>query len=187
MRIERTELPGVLLITPDVHSDERGRFCESWHRARYEEAGLPTAWAQDNVSVSRRGVIRGLHFQNPAPQGKLVSTLHGEILDVAVDVRPDSPHFRQFVAITLSARNGRQLWIPEGFAHGLLALTDDAVVHYKVTTGYQPNADRTIAWNDPGIGIQWPERYPILSAKDSAAPRLADFPPTDLPAFCGPA
>lgn len=183
MKVEPTSLPGVLVITPVVHSDARGSFRESWQRQRYADAGLPTDWVQDNVSRSRRGVLRGLHFQHPRPQGKLVTVLRGEILDVAVDVRAGSPTFGRFVAAELSSDNGRQLWIPEGFAHGFAVLSDEALVHYKVSQPYEPDGDRTIAWNDPDIRIEWPITEPILSAKDAAARRLADFAPDELPRY----
>lgn len=183
MKVERTSIPGVMIITPVVHTDVRGSFRESWHRERYADAGLPTGWVQDNVSSSHRGVLRGLHFQHPHPQGKLVTVMRGEIMDVAVDVRVGSPTFGRFVAVDLSADNRRQLWIPEGFAHGFVVLSDEALVHYKVTQPYRPGGDRTIAWNDPHIGIDWPVSQPILSAKDADARRLADFAPGELPGY----
>ena len=183
MKVERTSLSGVSIITPEVHTDDRGSFRESWQRSRYGDAGLPTEWWQDNVSISRRGVLRGLHFQHPNPQGKLVTVLRGEILDVAVDVRAGSPDFGRFVTATLSGENGRQLWVPEGFAHGFQVLSEEAIVHYKVTRPYDPAADRTIAWNDPAIGIEWRGAKPILSRKDAAGRRLGEFAPDELPAY----
>lgn len=183
MKVERTTLPGVVIITPAVHRDHRGSFRESWHRERYAEAGLPAEWVQDNLSTSRAGVLRGLHFQYPQPQGKLVTVLRGEIMDVALDVRAGSPAFGKFVTVSLSSANGRQLWIPEGFAHGFVVLSDEAMVHYKVTEPYRPGGDRTIAWNDPGLGIDWPVTDPIVSAKDADGRRLADFTPDELPQF----
>lgn len=183
MKVEETALPGVVIITPVVHTDARGWFRESWQRERYAEAGLPGDWVQDNVSVSRKGVLRGLHFQHPRPQGKLVTVLRGEIMDVAVDVRTGSPHFGRHVAVALSSDNGRQLWVPEGFAHGFVVLSAEALVHYKVTQPYQAGGDRTIAWDDPDIGIEWPVSAPVLSAKDADARRLADFDLTELPAY----
>lgn len=187
MIIEPTLLPGVLAITPVVHSDARGSFRECWQRERYSEASLPVHWVQDNVSTSRRGVLRGLHFQTPQPQGKLVTVLRGEIMDVAVDVRAGSPDFGKFVAVNLSFENARQLWIPEGFAHGFVVLSDEALVHYKVSQPYDPAGDRTIVWNDPDIGIQWPESAPILSEKDAKGRRLAHFMPGELPQYRSPA
>jgi dTDP-4-dehydrorhamnose 3,5-epimerase len=183
VKVERTTLPGVAIITPVVHTDVRGSFREAWHRDRYAEAGLPATWAQDNVSLSHGGVLRGLHYQHPTPQGKLVTVLRGEIMDVAVDVRVGSPAFGKFVAVTLSAANGRQLWIPEGFAHGFVVLSDEALVHYKVSQPYHPGGDRTIAWNDPAIGIQWPVSQPLMSAKDVDGRLLADFAPDELPRY----
>ena len=183
MRVERTSLAGVVIITPVIHSDARGSFRECWQRERYAEAGLPTEWAQDNASISQQRVLRGLHFQFPRPQGKLVTVLRGEILDVAVDIRSGSPTFGRSVAAALSSDNGRQLWIPEGFAHGFVVLSDEAIVHYKVTRPYEPEGDRTIAWNDPGLGIQWPVTDPILSAKDATARPLAAFAPEELPRY----
>lgn len=183
MKVEATTLPEVLCITPVLRADARGVFRESWHLERYAEAGLPTRWVQDNVSTSRRGVLRGLHFQHPDPQGKLVSVLHGEILDVAVDVRVGSPRFGRWASVALSAANGRQLWIPAGFAHGFAALSDEAVVSYKCTEYYRPEGDRTIVWNDPAIGVEWPHGEPLLSAKDAAARPLAGYSPAELPAY----
>lgn len=183
MNAEPTALPGVVIITPVVHADHRGSFRESWQRERYAAAGLPRDFVQDNVSISRRKVLRGLHFQHPQPQGKLVSVLRGEIMDVAVDVRRGSPNFGQHVAVTLSNVNERQLWIPEGFAHGFVVLSDEALVHYKVTQPYHAGGDRTVAWNDPAIGISWPVSDPVMSAKDVEGRPLADFTPDELPPY----
>jgi len=183
VKIEQTSLAGVLIITPVVHADARGSFRECWQRERYAEAGLPATWMQDNVSRSHRGVLRGLHFQYPVPQGKLVTAIHGEILDVAVDIRVGSPAFGKAVAVNLSSDNSRQLWIPEGFAHGFVVLSNEALVHYKVSQPYHPAGDRTIAWNDPRIGIDWPVRQPILSTKDAAGRALTDFAPEELPRY----
>ena len=183
MKVEQTALPGVVIITPAVHTDARGSFRESWQRERYAEAGLPSEWAQDNISFSHRRVLRGLHFQHPRPQGKLVTALRGEILDVAVDVRTGSPAFGKSVAVALTAANGRQLWVPEGFAHGFVVLSEEALVHYKVTQPYQAGGDRTIAWNDPDIGIDWPVSEPVMSERDATARRLAEFAPEELPRF----
>jgi len=187
VNVERTSIPGVLVITPEVHHDVRGSFRESWQRDRYADLGLPDGWVQDNVSISHRGVLRGLHFQHPRPQGKLVMVLRGEVMDVAVDVRVGSPTFGCFDVVTLSSENGRQLWIPEGFAHGFLVLSDEAIVLYKVSQPYDPAGDRTVAWNDADIGIDWPVTTPVLSAKDREGRRLADFPPGELPQYITPA
>lgn len=178
-----TALPGVLLIRPRVFRDERGRFLETWRSARYAEAGLPSAFAQDNAAASGRNVLRGLHYQWPEPQGKLVTVLQGEVLDVAVDIRRGSPTMGRWIAERLSDGDGRQLWIPEGFAHGYLVLSDSALVVYKATRPYVPEADAAIRWDDPAIGIDWPVIEPRLSPKDREAPLLADIPPDRLPAF----
>lgn len=183
MKVEQSTLPDVVIITPQVHTDARGSFREAWQRERYTEAGLPTHWEQDNVSLSHQGVLRGLHYQYPQPQGKLITVLRGEVLDVAVDIRVGSPAFGRHVAVTLSGGSGRQLWIPEGFAHGFVVLSEEALVLYKVTRRYQPDGDRTIAWNDPDLDIAWPVSNPSTSAKDARAPRLAELTPHELPAY----
>lgn len=185
MKVEPTSLPEVLCITPVVRGDARGAFHESWQLERYADAGLPRTWVQDNVSCSAHGVLRGLHFQEPSGQGKLVAALRGEIVDVAVDIRVGSPRFGRWVAVPLSAASAVQLWIPAGFAHGFVALTDDVVVSYKCTDYYRPECERTIVWNDPTIGIDWPVAAPILSAKDAAGRRLTDFAPDELPEYRG--
>ena len=183
MKVESTALPGVLIVTPVVRGDARGAFHESWQLARYAEAGLPTRWVQDNVSRSRRGVLRGLHFQHPEGQGKLLSVLAGEILDVAVDIRRGSPHFGRGVSVALSGVDGRQLYVPPGFAHGFLVLSSEAIVHYKCTEYYQPELESVLAWNDPANHVDWPVSDPILSPKDAVARRLDEFPEGALPAF----
>lgn len=183
MKVEPTTLPEVLCITPIIRGDARGVFHESWQLERYAEAGLPRHWVQDNVSCSVRGVLRGLHFQQPSPQGKLVSALRGEILDVAVDIRVGSPRFGRWAAVALSAASARQLWIPPGFAHGFVALADDVVVSYKCTEYYRPECEQTIVWDDPTIGIDWPVAAPILSAKDAAGRRLGELEPDGLPKY----
>ncbi len=175
MKVEDTDLPGVKLIHPRVFEDARGFFMETWHRARYREAGLPD-FVQDNLSCSKKGVLRGLHFQHPHPQGKLVQVLAGEIFDVAVDIRQGSPTFARWVGVVLSSKNRRQLYIPEGFAHGFCVLSEEALVAYKCTDVYHPEADRGLRWDDPDIGIAWPIEDPILSPKDAGAPRLAGHP-----------
>jgi len=171
-----TTLPGVLLIQPDVFGDARGFFMETYHVAKFRELGIDAEFVQDNHSRSARGVLRGLHFQEPNPQGKIVRCPRGAIYDVAVDVRRGSPSFGKWYGIELSEENKRMLWVPPGFAHGFCALTDLAELVYKCTALYDPAADRSIAWNDPAIGIEWPLREPTLSPKDAAAPTLADAP-----------
>ena len=176
MQIVDTALPGVRLIEPTVHGDERGFFLESWNRAACEAAGLPGEFVQDNHSRSAGGVLRGLHFQIRRPQGKLVRVTRGAVFDVAVDLRRGSPAFGRWTGVTLSAENHRQLWVPAGFAHGFLVLTESADFQYKCTDYYAPEHERSLAWNDPAVGIEWPLApgdEPRLSAKDAAAPTLA--------------
>jgi dTDP-4-dehydrorhamnose 3,5-epimerase len=175
MNIEETPLPGVLIITPRVFSDSRGAFWETWNLKSFETAGLPATWVQDNFSVSKKNVLRGIHYQIIQPQGKLVRAAFGSVLDVAVDLRRNSPHFGKHVAVELSAENGRMLWIPEGFGHGFLVLSDEAGFAYKVTDYYNPKGERTILWNDPELGIQWPVKPDevIVSDKDAQGATLA--------------
>lgn len=183
MKISNTSLPEVLLIEPKVLNDNRGFFFELWNRASFQESGIPNKFAQDNVSFSRGGVLRGLHFQHPRGQGKLISVLVGEIFDVAVDVRPNSPNFKKWVGVNLSEKNHHQLWIPEGFAHGFFVLSDTALVSYKATDFYCPQSETTVLWNDPDISIQWPEGTPDLSDKDRVGTPIAQIPPEKLPKF----
>lgn len=181
MKFSPTDLPGVAIIEPAVFGDDRGWFMESFSQPRFAAglAGLglpvPRPFVQDNESLSRRGVLRGLHYQLPPhPQGKLVRVTHGAAFDVAVDIRRSSPHFGRWVGVELSATNRRQLWIPEGFAHGFVALEDDTRFLYKTTDVYAKDCERSIAWNDATIGIRWPETLnPLLAPKDAAAPVLA--------------
>jgi dTDP-4-dehydrorhamnose 3,5-epimerase len=174
MRFIETSLPGVVLIEPKVIGDDRGFFMETYHAARFAEAGIAATFVQDNHSRSARGVLRGLHYQEPQPQGKLVRCTRGALFDVAVDIRVGSPTFAKWVGVELSESNHRMLWIPEGFAHGFCALEDESDLVYKCTSLYAREADRAILWNDPDIGIAWPVSAPSLSAKDAAAPRLKD-------------
>ena len=180
MNIETTPLAGLLLITPDVFGDERGFFQETWNLRRYTEAGLDRDFLQDNLSLSRKGILRGLHFQNPGPQGKLVYVLQGEVFDVAVDVRADSPTFGQWYGVTLSAENHQQLFVPEGFAHGFCVTSETALFAYKCTDFYNPKAEFSLLWNDPDIGIEWPITNPELSDKDRNGQPLSDFSRTSL-------
>jgi dTDP-4-dehydrorhamnose 3,5-epimerase len=174
LNFTETPLPGVILIEPKLISDDRGFFMETFHAEAFARAGLPASFVQDNHSHSRRGVLRGLHYQEPHPQGKLVRCTRGALFDVAVDVRRASPHFGKWFGVEISEENRKMLWIPPGFAHGFCALTDDADLVYKCTSLYRREYDRVIAWNDPDIGIEWPLRDPILSPKDAAAPPLRD-------------
>ena len=183
MNVRETELPGVLLIEPDVFGDPRGFFMETWNRRRYAESGLDLDFVQDNLSLSRRGILRGLHYQWPQPQGKLVQVLSGAVFDVAVDIRRGSPTFGRWVGVELSADNHRQLYVPEGFAHGFCVLSETALFAYKCTDFYNPATEHSLAWNDPDIGIAWPVADPLLSDKDRAGLRLKDIPETDLPAY----
>lgn len=166
MIIEPTPLQGCLLIKPDVFGDARGFFQETWNLRRYTELGLDRHFVQDNLSFSTRGILRGLHFQNPRPQGKLVYVLQGEVFDVAVDIRADSPTFGQWYGTTLSADNHHQLFIPEGFAHGFCVTSETALFAYKCTDFYSPDCEQCIAHDDPGLAIDWPIKAPQLSQKD---------------------
>ena len=182
MNCIETGIDGLLIIEPDVFGDDRGYFKETWHAQRYADAGLPGQFVQSNVSRSAPGVIRGLHYQYPEPQGKLVQALEGRIYDVAVDIRTDSPTFREWVGVELSASNHRQLYVPEGFAHGFCVLGDEpAMLSYMCTRVFSAEADAAIAWDDPEIGVEWPIKPDSLSAKDSAAPRLSEVLPENLP------
>jgi dTDP-4-dehydrorhamnose 3,5-epimerase len=181
MNVTETALPGVLLIEPRVFRDDRGALLETWSRRRFRDAGLPERFVQDNLSRSRRGVLRGLHYQHPNGQGKLVSVARGEVYDVAVDIRPDSPRFGRWVGYALSEADHRALYIPPGFAHGFVVLSDEAVFSYKCTEYYAPTCEASLRWDDPDMAIAWPVESPILSGKDLAAPRLRDVPRDRLP------
>jgi dTDP-4-dehydrorhamnose 3,5-epimerase len=169
VKVIETELEGVLILEPRVFSDERGHFIETWNAERYAAIGITGPFVQDNISVSKRGVLRGLHFQNPSAQGKLVSVVHGAVFDVAVDLRRESPTFGEWVGMELSAENGRQVWIPEGFAHGFQALADRTVFTYKCTAPYSPADEHSLRWDDPSVGIAWPITDVIISGKDQGA------------------
>ena len=176
MNVIETALPGVMLIEPKVFGDDRGFFLESWNAAAFAAAGLDLTFVQDNHSRSARGVLRGLHYQLGTPQGKLVRVTSGAVFDVAVDIRRSSPHFGQWVGYELSDANKRMLYVPPGFAHGFLVLSDTADFLYKCTTLYNPPTDRGIRFDDPAINIAWPDVgvAPMLSGKDAVAPLLAD-------------
>lgn len=177
MNIIECAIPGPLIIEPKVFGDDRGFFMESWNAAAFAEAGLDLTFVQDNHSRSRKGVLRGMHFQNPAPQGKLVRVVNGAVFDVAVDLRRSSPHFGKWVGVELSASNKRMFWVPEGFAHGFLTLEDDTDFLYKCTTPYTPRNEHSLAWDDPEVGIEWPLDgiEPQISAKDKVGTALADI------------
>jgi dTDP-4-dehydrorhamnose 3,5-epimerase len=180
MKITTCDLQGLLIIEPDVFGDNRGYFMESWNRQRYREAGIDLDFVQDNFSLSRRGTLRGLHFQNPLAQGKLVSVLQGEVFDVGVDIRRGSPTFGRWFGMTLSAENKRQFFLPAGFAHGFLVVSEMALFHYKCTDYYSPKDEQGFRWDDPEVGIRWPLENPTLSNRDAAAPRLCVIPPEKL-------
>src|SRR5271169_393150 len=167
MKVDATAIPGLLVLEPSIHADERGFFFESFNQKRFEDAiRRSVSFVQDNHSRSTRHALRGLHYQIRRPQGKLVRVTAGEVFDVAVDLRRSSPTFGKFDSVVLSAENRKQLWIPEGFAHGFLALSETADVLYKTTDYYAPEDERCLIWNDPDVGIDWPSGAPILSAKD---------------------
>ena len=166
MKTIETKLPGVTIIEPKVFGDERGFFMETWQKPRYAEAGITEDFVQDNLSYSQKGVLRGLHLQNPKSQGKLVSVLGGEVFDVAVDVRPGSATFGEWVGVLLSSENRRQLYVPPGFAHGFCVTSDNALFTYKCTETYHPEHEIAIKWDDQDIGVKWPIENPSLSTKD---------------------
>ena len=172
MRISETELEGVKIFEPAIFGDDRGYFLETFNVKRYREAGLHHDFVQDNLSISRKDALRGLHLQNPNQQAKLVMVLSGAVLDVAVDVRVGSPTFRRHVSVVLDDQTHRQLWIPRGFAHGFLALSEEARFLYKCDALYDRGSEMSIRWNDPDINIDWGVEHPLLSEKDAAAPPL---------------
>lgn len=175
MRFEPTSLPEVILIEPRVHRDARGFFLESYHEQRFAEGGITARFVQDNHSLSARGTLRGLHMQRRFAQGKLIRCTEGEIFDVAVDARPGSQSFGRWVGETLSAQNFRQLFVPPGFLHGFCVVSEKAQVEYKCTELYHPEDELGVIWNDPAIGVRWPIAAPLLSAKDTALPRLSEI------------
>lgn len=183
MKVFETKLPGVLVLEPEVFSDSRGSFMETWSKRRYEDVGINEDFVQDNVSFSRKGVLRGLHYQFPHAQGKLIQVLSGEVFDVAVDIRVGSATFGKWVAEILSGDNHRQLYIRPGFAHGFYVMSESAVFSYKCTDYYNREAESGIIWNDPELNIDWPGEEPLLSAKDTAYPSLKDIDAERLPHF----
>ncbi len=187
MKVTETGLPGVVVIEPRIFRDDRGYFLETWSAAGFGARGLPTTFAQDNLSRSAVGVLRGLHYQFPTGQGKLVGVSRGRVFDVAVDIRVGSPTFGRWVGEILAAEDGRQLYIPPGFAHGFQVIGDEpALFSYKCTEGYDPAGQCSILWDDPEIGIDWPGESPLLSPKDAEAPRLRDVPESRLPRYAPP-
>lgn len=183
MKVTTTELAGVVLLEPLTYGDARGWFREAWNSDRYRQAGVPGPFVQDNVSHSVHGVLRGLHAQHPGAQGKLVSVLQGAVFDVAVDIRANSPAFGKWVGVELSAENGRQLYIPEGFAHGFVVLSEAATFSYKCTRYYDPASELCIMWNDPDVHVTWPISEPFVSPKDAAGVPLRSLSPHQLPVW----
>jgi dTDP-4-dehydrorhamnose 3,5-epimerase len=176
MKVTRCDIAGLLIIEPKVFGDARGFFLETWNEQRYREAGLDLRFVQDNLSRSGRGTLRGLHFQNPAAQGKLVWVLEGEVFDVAVDLRRSSPTFGRWQGLNLSAQNHLQFFVPPGFAHGFAVLSERALFAYKCTELYSPKDEMTLRWDDPDVGVQWPLSEPVMSEKDQKGLRLRELP-----------
>jgi dTDP-4-dehydrorhamnose 3,5-epimerase len=183
MKVTPTDLPEVLIIDPDVYRDQRGYLLETYQLRRYLQLGVHAAFVQDNLSFSEQGVLRGLHYQLGQPQGKLVTVMQGKIFDVAADIRLGSPTFGRWVGIELSSEDHRQIYVPEGFAHGFYVLSETAVVLYKCTDFYAPPEERGLLWNCPALDISWPFPEPLLSPKDAALPALKDVDEADLPRF----
>ncbi|MDR7098051.1 MULTISPECIES: dTDP-4-dehydrorhamnose 3,5-epimerase [Lysobacteraceae] len=185
MKVIETDLPGCVVVEPQVFGDARGYFFESFNSDKLAAHGLEPKFVQGNVSSSSQGVLRGLHYQWPNPQGKYVSVIEGEVWDVAVDIRRGSPTFGKWAAVVLNAENKRHFWIPEGFAHGFVVLSERAVFTYLCTATYDAKADAGIRWDDPALAIDWPVSDPQLSDKDSRAPLLADVAAERLPVYTG--
>ena len=175
MRVTELSLPGLLLIEPVFFGDQRGYFLQTWQAREYLEAGIPDSFVQDNLSLSQKGTLRGLHYQKPNTQGKLVFVLKGEVWDVAVDLRVGSPTFGKWEAVFLKGETHNQLYVPPGFAHGFCVLSDEALFTYKCTDFYAPRNEHGILWNDPDLDIPWPVKDPILSSKDAQYPRLKEI------------
>jgi dTDP-4-dehydrorhamnose 3,5-epimerase len=183
VNIIKKTLPGVIEIAPDVFADKRGFFMETYHQRRYKDCGIDRTFVQDNLSFSLQGTLRGLHFQYPHPQAKLIQALEGEVFDVVADIRRGSPHFGQWAGAILSDQNKRQLYVPEGFAHGFCVLSERALVLYKCSDFYAPECEAGILWSDPDLNISWPEKTPVLSEKDSRYSFLRDLPADRLPVY----
>ncbi|MDZ7740224.1 MAG: dTDP-4-dehydrorhamnose 3,5-epimerase [Bacteroidota bacterium] len=176
MKVNKTKIPGLLIIEPDVFADERGYFFESYNREKFVRAGIPHTFVQDNESKSQKGVLRGLHFQNPPhAQGKLVRVIKGAVLDVAVDIRKGSPSYGEWEAVELSEKNKKMYWIPAGMAHGFLTLEDNTIFFYKCTELYNKSSEGSIRWDDPDLNIDWGIKNPVLSGKDREAPAFKEF------------
>lgn len=181
MRVISTELDGVVIIEPKVFNDSRGYFLESHNQGRYQDIGIKADFVQDNLSFSKRGTLRGLHYQYPRPQAKLVQVLKGEVFDVVVDIRQGSTSFRKWLGTYLSDKNNRQLFIPEGFAHGFCVLSDEALFFYKCSDFYNPVCEGGVLWSDPDLNIDWPVNDPLVSGKDAKLPCLRDIPKNRSP------
>ena len=181
MRVTLTKLDGLLIVEPNLFGDQRGFFMETYQQERYGQAGIGDTFVQDNISYSEAGTLRGLHFQHPHDQAKLVQVLQGEIYDVALDIRRSSPTFGQWVGVVLSDANKKQLYIPAGFAHGFCVTSKSALFHYKCSDYYAPLDEGGIVWNDPVLRIDWPAENPILSERDRAFPTLKEIDPGRLP------
>ncbi len=183
MKVTATSLPEVKIIEPDVFGDNRGYFMETYHRRKYSRSGVLPEFVQDNLSFSRRGTLRGLHYQLPHAQAKLVQVLQGEVFDVAVDIRRGSPHFGRWTAVRLSEENKRQLFVPPGFAHGFAVLSETALFLYKCSDFYHPECEGGVLWCDTRLDIDWPVEAPLLSDKDEKYPPLAEIPADRLPVY----
>jgi dTDP-4-dehydrorhamnose 3,5-epimerase len=183
MRRIATDIDGVLIFEPRAFTDDRGTFMETYHLERYAANGVATGFCQDNLSVSRKDTLRGLHYQHPQPQAKLVQVLQGEVVDVAVDIRRGSPTFGRSVVTVLSEANHRQMFIPEGFAHGFCVTSERALFVYKCSRLYAPDCEGGVLWCDPDLAIPWPVAEPLLSPKDQRFPRLAEIPTDRLPSY----
>ena len=175
MKVLQTNIPEVYIVEPQVFGDDRGFFLETWNLEKYRENGIEHSFVQDNMSYSRRGGLRGLHFQRPGTQGKLVSVIEGEVFDVAVDIRVESPTFGQWIGVTLDGKTKKQLYVPEGFAHGFVVLSEAALFCYKCTAPYRPQFEHTILWNDKDLAIEWPIENPSLSQKDIAGSSMQEL------------
>jgi len=185
MKVKQTKLNGVIVLEPNIYPDQRGFFLETWNNERYAEIGITCQFVQDNLSYSNVGVLRGLHFQQPNGQAKLVYAIQGEIYDVAVDIRQGSPSYGNWYAIKLNSGNGHQIYIPEGFAHGFCVTSKTAIVAYKCSDIYVPTSEKGLLWNDPDLGIDWPVKDPILSEKDLQNTLLKNYNKEDLPVYTG--
>ncbi len=185
MKVIETKLPGVVIIEPEVFGDDRGCFLETYSAERYRAEGIDAVFVQDNVSYSRKGILRGLHYQYPHSQGKLVQVLFGEVFDAAVDIRVGSPTFGQWASVMLSGDNHRQMYVPPGFAHGFCVLSETAVFSYKCTDYYSRADEGGVIWNDPEIGIRWPVELPVLSGRDAKYPKLSQISRDKLPSYKG--